>query len=63
MSNIVLELESKISAIKSNSAKQTNVGIVREIGDGIARIEGLSEVKLNEMLEFPGGITGIALNL
>jgi len=63
MSNNVLELESKISAIKSNSAKQTNVGIVREIGDGIARIEGLSEVKLNEMLEFPGGITGIALNL
>ncbi|NBR48945.1 F0F1 ATP synthase subunit alpha, partial [bacterium] len=63
MSNIVLELESKISAIKSNSAKQTNVGIVREIGDGIARIEGLSDVKLNEMLEFPGGITGLALNL
>ncbi len=63
MSNIVLELESKISAIKSNSAKQTNVGTVREIGDGIARIEGLSNVKLNEMLEFPGGITGLALNL
>ncbi len=63
MSNIVLELESKISAIKSNSAKQTNVGTVREIGDGIARIEGLSDVKLNEMLEFPGGITGLALNL
>jgi F-type H+-transporting ATPase subunit alpha len=54
MSNIVLELESKISAIKSNSAKQTNVGIVREIGDGIARIEGLSDAKLNVMLEFPG---------
>ena len=63
MSNIVLELESKISAIKSNSAKQTNVGIVREIGDGIARIEGLSDAKLNEMLEFPGGIIGLALNL
>jgi F-type H+-transporting ATPase subunit alpha len=63
MSNIVLELESKISAIKSNSAKQTNVGTVREIGDGIARVEGLSDVKLNEMLEFPGGITGLALNL
>jgi F-type H+-transporting ATPase subunit alpha len=63
MSNIVLELESKISAIKSNSAKQTNVGTVREIGDGIARIEGLSDAKLNEMLEFPGGIIGLALNL
>ena len=63
MSNIVLELESKISAIKSNSAKQTNVGIVREIGDGIARVEGLSAVKLNEMIEFPDGVMGLALNL
>ena len=42
MSNIVLELEEKISAVKSNAARQTNVGTVREIGDGIARVEGLS---------------------
>jgi F-type H+-transporting ATPase subunit alpha len=63
MSNIVLELEEKISAVKSNAARQTNVGTVREIGDGIARVEGLSAVKLNEMVEFSSGITGITLNL
>jgi F-type H+-transporting ATPase subunit alpha len=63
MSNIVLELEEKISNVKSQSARQTNVGTVREIGDGIARIEGLSAVRLNEMVEFPGGIRGLALNL
>ena len=39
------------------------VGVVVEVGDGIARIHGLSEVKSTELLEFPGGIMGIALNL
>lgn len=63
MSNIVLELEEKIGAIKAASATRTNVGVVREIGDGVARIEGLSGALLNEMLEFPGGIYGLALNL
>ena len=63
MSNIVLELEEKIGAVKSDAARQTNVGTVREIGDGIARVEGLSAVRLNEMVEFQGGVTGIALNL
>jgi len=63
MSNIVLELEEKIGAIKSATARQTNVGIVREIGDGVARVEGLSGAMLNEMLEFPGGLYGLALNL
>ena len=63
MSNIVLELEEKIGAIKSSAARKTNVGVVREIGDGVARVEGLSGAMLNEMLEFPGGIYGLALNL
>lgn len=63
MSNIVLELEEKIGAIKSSAARKTNVGIVREVGDGVARVEGLSAVMLNEMLEFPGGLIGLALNL
>ncbi len=40
-----------------------NVGVVVEVGDGIARIHGLSGVKSSELLEFPGGITGMALNL
>ena len=42
---------------------KSNVGIVREIGDGAAKVEGLSDVMLNEMIEFPGGVYGLALNL
>ncbi|MDY6917949.1 MAG: F0F1 ATP synthase subunit alpha [Chloroflexota bacterium] len=40
-----------------------DVGTVVEAGDGIARIHGLSGAKYNELLEFPGGVMGIALNL
>jgi F-type H+/Na+-transporting ATPase subunit alpha len=63
MSNILQELESKIESIHSESTTKANVGIVREIGDGVAKIEGLSAAMLNEMLEFPGEIYGLALNL
>jgi len=63
MSSILQELEAKIQGIQSASTTKMNVGLVREIGDGVARIEGLSGAMLNEMLEFPGGIYGIALNL
>ena len=40
-----------------------DVGTVIEVGDGIARIYGLSGVKYNEMLQFPSDVMGIALNL
>jgi len=40
-----------------------NVGTVVEIGDGIARVHGLSAAKYNELLQFPHGIMGLALNL
>ncbi len=40
-----------------------NVGTVIEVGDGIARVHGLTGVKYNELLEFPKGIIGLALNL
>jgi F-type H+/Na+-transporting ATPase subunit alpha len=40
-----------------------NVGTVVEVGDGIARIHGLSGAMSNELLEFPGGVMGMALNL
>ena len=62
MSNILQELESEIAALKTSVSK-SNVGIVREIGDGVAKVEGLSDVMLNEMIEFPGGLYGLALNL
>jgi F-type H+/Na+-transporting ATPase subunit alpha len=62
MSTILQELEATISGLKTETTR-TNVGTVREIGDGVAKIEGLSGVMLNEMIEFPGGLYGIALNL
>ncbi|HEV7404555.1 MAG TPA: F0F1 ATP synthase subunit alpha, partial [Chthoniobacteraceae bacterium] len=62
MSTILQELESQIGALKATTS-HTNVGTVREVGDGVARIEGLSEVMLNEMIDFGGGLFGIALNL
>ncbi|MBE0415564.1 MAG: F0F1 ATP synthase subunit alpha [Dehalococcoidia bacterium] len=40
-----------------------DVGTVVEVGDGIARIHGLSGAKYNELLQFPQGVIGIALNL
>lgn len=40
-----------------------DVGTVIEVGDGIARVHGLSGVKYNELLDFPHNVTGIALNL
>jgi F-type H+-transporting ATPase subunit alpha len=62
MSNILQDIESTIAGLKTQAAR-SNVGIVREVGDGVARVEGLSEVMLNEMIEFPGGLYGLALNL
>jgi len=43
--------------------KKEETGVVISIGDGIARIYGLDNVMYNELLEFPGQIFGIALNL
>jgi F-type H+-transporting ATPase subunit alpha len=63
MSNLLQELEAKISGLSNTAASKSNVGTVREIGDGVARIEGLGGCMLNEMLEFPGGVYGLALNL
>src|SRR6476659_3303395 len=62
MSSILEEIETKIAGLKTSTTK-SNVGIVRETGDGVAKIEGLSDVMLNELIEFPGGLYGLALNL
>lgn len=40
-----------------------DVGTVIEVGDGVARIHGLSGVSYSELLEFEGGVTGLAMNL
>jgi F-type H+/Na+-transporting ATPase subunit alpha len=44
-------------------AKVAEVGRVLSVGDGIARVHGLDNVQAGEMVEFPGGIRGMALNL
>jgi F-type H+-transporting ATPase subunit alpha len=62
MSSILQELEQEIANV-ATSVNKSNVGIVREVGDGVAKVEGLSDVMLNEMIEFHSGVTGIALNL
>src|SRR5438445_722708 len=62
MSNLLQEIEAQISGVKTSVARQ-NVGTVREIGDGVAKIEGLTDAMLNEMIDFGNGIVGLALNL
>src|SRR4051812_14384373 len=62
MPTLLQDIESQITGVKATTSKQ-NVGTVCEIGDGVARIEGLARAKLNEMLDFGHGITGLALNL
>ena len=47
----------------STEASREEVGIVTDTGDGIAHISGLPSAMANELLEFPGGILGVALNL
>jgi F-type H+-transporting ATPase subunit alpha len=44
-------------------AEVSEVGQVLSVGDGIARVHGLDNVQMGEMVEFPGGIRGMALNL
>ncbi len=62
MSTILEDIETQIANLKTSTTK-SNVGVVRNVGDGVAKIEGLSDVMLNEMIEFPNGVLGLALNL
>ncbi len=62
MADILQEIEAQIAGVKAASAKQ-NVGVIREIGDGVAKVEGLADAMLNEMLDLGHGITGLALDL
>ena len=62
MDKLLREIEAQIAGAKAAAAKQ-NVGVIREVGDGVARIEGLSDAMLNEMIDLGHGITGLALNL
>jgi F-type H+-transporting ATPase subunit alpha len=62
MSDLLQEIEAQIAGAKTEAAKQ-NVGIIRELGDGVAKLEGLSDAMLNEMIDLGNGVTGLVLNL
>ena len=62
MADLLQEIEAQIAGAKTQAAKQ-NVGIIRELGDGVAKLEGLTDAMLNEMIDLGNGITGLVLNL
>ena len=55
-------IERNVAAYSPSTARE-EVGRVTETGDGIARVEGLHSAMTNELLEFEGGLLGVALNL
>jgi F-type H+/Na+-transporting ATPase subunit alpha len=55
-------IEEYVSSFTSDTAKE-EVGTVVDTGDGIAHVEGLPSVMTQELVEFPGGVLGVALNL
>ncbi len=69
MSDLTINTEDIAAAIRRNlddfapSLEQTTVGRVLEVGDGIARVSGLPDAAVNEMLRFENGLIGLALNL
>jgi F-type H+/Na+-transporting ATPase subunit alpha len=56
-------LKSRIEGLDEGQAELTEVGTVLSVADGIARVHGLENCMSFEMLEFPHGVTGLALNL
>src|SRR3954462_12879811 len=62
MPTVLDQIEQQISRLSSKSVKK-NTGNIRTVADGVAKIDGLSDVMYNEMVKFPGGVIGIALNL
>ncbi len=62
MSTVLDQIEQQIAKLSSKAVKK-NTGHIRTVADGVAKIDGLSDVMYNEMVQFPGGAIGIALNL
>lgn len=59
---IIEQLKQQIQNFKAEATTE-KVGKVVEVGDGVARISGLSDIMASEMVEFPNGEIGVALNL
>jgi F-type H+-transporting ATPase subunit alpha len=69
MADLTIDTSDIANALKKNlegftpDLEMTQVGRVLEVGDGIARVSGLPDAAVNELLEFEGGVIGLALNL
>ncbi|MFU8848993.1 MAG: F0F1 ATP synthase subunit alpha [Opitutales bacterium] len=62
MSTIVEQIEQEIASFEAGAIK-SNTGKIISIADGVAKLEGLSGVMYNEMIDFGNGVYGLALNL
>jgi F-type H+-transporting ATPase subunit alpha len=62
MSTVLEQIQQEIAKLETGSTHR-NVGRIVTLADGVAKLDGLSAVMYNEMIEFPGGVFGIALNL
>ena len=69
MSELTIDPQDIASALRTNlegwdpALEAETVGYVETIGDGVARVSGLPNTMASELLEFPGGLLGVALNL
>ncbi len=61
-SEVTTVLKQEIEGFESQMQK-SNVGTVLQVGDGVARVHGLDECMMSELIEFPNGVFGVALNL
>ncbi len=57
-----MPIEDYVSSFSADTERE-EIGTVIDAGDGIAHVEGLPSVMTQELLEFPGGVLGVALNL
>jgi len=62
MSTVIEQIEQQIAQLSARTVKK-NTGNIRSVADGVAKVDGLSAVMYNEMVQFPGDTIGIALNL
>jgi len=62
MVDIIKELKKEIEQL-GISKEAKNTGTITELGDGVAKVEGLSSVVFNELIELPNNLKGLALNL
>jgi F-type H+/Na+-transporting ATPase subunit alpha len=62
MRSILEQIQQQISELEITTTRK-NTGTIIQLADEVAKIQGISQVMYNEMIQFPGGIYGIALNL